>query len=184
MINATARSAVAAGPSTNAPMLLSGTAQYALRAVLHVAAHGAHEPVRVDAIAVALAVPRNYLSKTLHLLARDGVLHSVRGPRGGFQLAVPADQLTLARIAAPFDDVRTRQCLLGHPVCDARHACPLHDRWEALATELRGFFIGTTVADLLQSGYRPDPAPTTRRAARTRRPAARRPASPSSRGGS
>jgi Rrf2 family protein len=144
-------------------MMLSGTAQYALRAVLHVAAQGDGMPVRVDAIARALDVPRNYLSKTLHLLARDGVLRSGRGPRGGFQLAVPAGELTLARIAAPFDDVRTRQCLLGHPTCDARHACPLHHRWEALATELRAFFVGTTVADLLRSGYRPAPAPAARR---------------------
>ena len=73
-------------------MWISGTTQYALRAVLFVAEHGSDEPVRVDAIAAALNVPRNYLSKTLHTLARAGVLRSGRGPRGGFQLVDRPDE--------------------------------------------------------------------------------------------
>lgn len=165
-------------------MMLSGTAQYAIRAVLHVAAQGGDAPVRVDAIARALRVPRNYLSKTLHLLARDGVLRSGRGPRGGFQLAVPAGELTLARVAAAFDDVDTRQCLLGRPTCSARDACPVHERWEALATELRSFFVRTTVADLLASGQLPDSVPAARRTARSRRPVTGRRTPRTPRGGS
>lgn len=137
-------------------MMLSGTAQYAIRAVLHVAAHGTEVPVRVSSIARTLRVPQNYLSKTLHVLARNGVLRSVRGPRGGFLLAAPPGRLTLARIAAPFDDVGTRRCVLGWPSCTSHDACPLHARWEALSGELRAFFIRTTISDLLASGQLPD----------------------------
>ena len=64
-------------------MFLNSTAQNALRAVLYVAEHGVEVPVRVDDIAAALGIPRNYLSKTMHTLTRVGVLRSVRGRQVG-----------------------------------------------------------------------------------------------------
>jgi Rrf2 family transcriptional regulator, iron-sulfur cluster assembly transcription factor len=130
-------------------MWISGTSQYAIRAVVYVATQGAESPVRVGPIAAALDVPQNYLSKTLHQLARSGVLRSVRGPRGGFQLAVPAERLTLARVAAPFDDVGERHCLLGRPQCGDRYPCAAHGRWADVSDSLRDFFRNTTIADLM-----------------------------------
>ena len=62
-------------------MLLSQTSEYALRAVLYIAE--CDGPVSVGEIAEAVGVPQNYLSKTLHQLARAGVLRSARGPAGG-----------------------------------------------------------------------------------------------------
>lgn len=130
-------------------MWISGTTQYAVRAVLFVAEHGTDEPVRVDAIAAALNVPRNYLSKTLHSLARAGVLRSGRGPRGGFQLASAPDEISLARVAAPFDDLAARTCLLGRKSCGWKNPCSVHPRWEAVSNALQAFFRDTTIADLL-----------------------------------
>ena len=141
-------------------MWISGTTQYALRAVLFVAEHGSDEPVRVDAIAAALSVPRNYLSKTLHALARAGVLRSGRGPRGGFQLAGPPDEISLARVAAPFDDIGSRNCLLGRPSCGWRNPCSVHAHWEEVSNALQSFFRDTTIADLLGGiAERPSMAP-------------------------
>jgi Rrf2 family protein len=155
-------------------MWISGTTQYALRAVLFVAEHGAEAPVRVEEIAVALNLPRNYLSKTLHALSRAGVLRSGRGPRGGFQLAAGAHDLTLADVAAPFDDLSTRQCLLGRAACGWKNPCSAHPRWEAVAGALQAFFRDTTVGDLLgEIAVRPAMAP---RHDRTRTPAVAAPA--------
>lgn len=133
-------------------MWISGTSQYAIRAVVYVAVHGVDAPVRVEPIATALDVPRNYLSKTLHVLARDRVLRSVRGPRGGFQLAVPASRLTLARVTAPFDQVGERHCLLGRAQCSDRAPCAAHGRWGEVSNSLQAFFRGTTIADLMREG--------------------------------
>lgn len=129
--------------------MLSQTAEYALRAVLHLAADGTGQPVRVNEMAPKLGIPRNYLSKILHLLARDGVLASVRGKHGGFRLAVAPERLMLYRVVAPFDrfDDR-RRCLLGQPVCSAHTACPAHQRWKDVAERVESFFRETTVADL------------------------------------
>jgi Rrf2 family protein len=130
-------------------MWISGTSQYAIRAVVYVASNGVDEPVRVGPIATALDVPQNYLSKTLHQLARAGVLRSVRGPRGGFQLAVPPARLTLARVTAPFDEVGERHCLLGRAQCGDRYPCAAHSHWSAVSDSLQSFFRNTTIADLI-----------------------------------
>lgn len=141
-------------------MWISGTSQYAIRAVLYVAEHGVEHPVRVDAIASALKVPRNYLSKTLHVLARAAVLRSVRGPRGGFQLAESPDRLVLARVAAPFGDLASKQCLFGRAACGWKNPCSAHPRWEEVSTALQEFFNDTTIADLLgEIAVRPTMSP-------------------------
>jgi Rrf2 family protein len=131
-------------------MWITSTSQYAIRAVVYVAANGVEAPVRVGPVARALGMPQNYLSKTLHMLARAGVLRSVRGPRGGFQLAVPPERLTLERVTAPFDAVGERHCLLGRAQCGDRYPCAAHARWVSLSDSLLAFFRNTTIADLLE----------------------------------
>jgi Rrf2 family transcriptional regulator, iron-sulfur cluster assembly transcription factor len=131
-------------------MVLSHTSENAVRAVLHIAAHQSTSAVRVTQIAAAMDVPQNYLSKTLHQLARAGVLHSARGPRGGFRLAMPPEQLTLQRIIETFrQEQAARRCLIGHGVCGETPTCLVHARWTPVVAELDAFFGTTTIADLL-----------------------------------
>jgi Rrf2 family protein len=133
--------------------MLSQTAEYALRAVLYLAEHAEDRPVRVGEMAQALRIPRNYLAKTLHQLARHGVLVSLRGKRGGFQLAVRPERLPLSRVITPFDRIEERRrCLLGRSQCSDRSACAAHTRWKDVAEKVAEFFRDTTVADVLGSG--------------------------------
>lgn len=144
--------------------MLSNTAEYALRAVLYLARHAQERSVRVDEMAEALAVPRNYLSKTLHILAKRGVLASTRGPRGGFTLGMPADELTLDAIVAPFDPIEARKtCLLGRKQCSDRDPCTVHWRWRSIADQIATFFQKTTVGDLLDDQGREEDALATLR---------------------
>ncbi len=128
--------------------MLSQTAEYALRAVLLIAA-GEGQPVGAGRLAGELGVPPNYLSKTLHQLSRAGVLDSTRGRLGGFRLARPAGRITLLEVVRPFDPIPAgRACLLGLPVCSDRTACPAHRKWKRVAEQVADFFSRTTVADL------------------------------------
>jgi Rrf2 family protein len=131
--------------------MLSQSAAYALRAVVLLAREDpSRGPVPVDRIAGALGAPRNYLSKVLHVLAGSGVVASKRGPGGGFALAVPAAELALARVVAPFEPIEDRGlCLLGRGRCSDETPCEAHALWSPLADEVRGFFERVTVADLL-----------------------------------
>jgi len=132
--------------------MLSGTAEYALRATLYVAQHGAEgEYVRVDRIAEAIDVPRNYLSKILHTLARAGILTSTRGPLGGFRLKRNPDKLPIYEIIQPFDRIEPqRSCILGRPECGDHNPCPAHTRWKGISEQVTAFLRNTTVGDLLR----------------------------------
>ena len=132
--------------------MLSDTAEYALRAALYLAEREGDGPVRVSDIAARTRVPRNYLSKTLHVLAREGVLRSLRGPHGGFTLARPAAETMVLDVIAPFDDVGgRRRCVLGRSACSDARPCAAHERWRPVADRIRDFFGGTSLASLLEA---------------------------------
>lgn len=121
--------------------------------MIYLARQPAGRPVPADRIAEALRAPANYLSKTLRLLAREGLLESTRGPGGGFRLAVPAEEITIERLSRIFDDPRpNRACLLGGRLCDERNPCGAHARWEALRRRTSEALRSTTVSDLLSEG--------------------------------
>ena len=130
-------------------LTLPQTAEYALRAVYFIADSPGGAPVPVSDIASALHVPRNYLSKTLHQLARVGILQSTRGPLGGFQLAHPPERLVLGAIVRPFLPPEGKACVLGRPRCSDLTPCAAHHRWKDASERMRRFFDDTTVADLL-----------------------------------
>jgi Rrf2 family protein len=131
--------------------VLSQTAEYALRAVLAIAEEPGGAPVGANRLAKVLRIPQNYLSKTLHQLARAGVLESTRGKLGGFQLARPASRISLLDVVSPFDDVTgQRTCLMGRTVCSDHNPCAAHSRWKDVAERTVQFFSETTVADLMQ----------------------------------
>lgn len=129
--------------------MLSQTSQYALRTVLELARlPDGERGVAVD-LAHFIGIPGNYLSKTLHQLARAGVVASARGKHGGFVLARPANRITLAEVVAPFQELGERVCLLGRPTCSDARPCAAHAHWKQVAERVADFFSRTTVADLL-----------------------------------
>jgi Rrf2 family protein len=130
--------------------MLSQTAEYALRAALWLAEHQ-DGPVRVGDLAAALKVPKNYLSKTMHQMARVGVLSSVRGKNGGFQLARRPGSIKLLEIVRPFEPTMDRRtCVLGRPNCSDASPCAAHDRWKAVMQTTMTFFSQTTLGDLMK----------------------------------
>lgn len=135
-------------------MWLSSTAQQAIHAVLCIAGSADEGPVRVDEIATVIGCPRNYLSKTLHLLTRAGVLRSERGPRGGFRLVAAPDRIVLASVIAPFERIGERRCLVGRATCGDADPCAAHRRWKKVAGTVDEFFMKTTIADLLAGNPR------------------------------
>jgi Rrf2 family protein len=133
--------------------MLSQTAEYALRAVVHLARHPDEAPIQAMDLAAATEVPETYLRKVLHELTRAGVLQSTRGKRGGFRLAVPAERLALLTVVRRFDPITDRRkCLLGRYECSDAHPCPAHRRWKSTAERIAAFFGKTTVADVARDG--------------------------------
>jgi Rrf2 family protein len=131
-------------------LMVSRTAEHALRALLYLARRQGEGPVPVDVIAREIEAPRNYLSKILYLLAQHGLVDGVRGVHGGFVLAAAPEQVTLARLFDLFDEPRASgQCLLGGRACDPAAPCAAHERWSAIRAVARAPLTTTTIADLL-----------------------------------
>lgn len=132
-------------------MHLPQTAEYALRAVIHLARDESGDYVGVADISRASDVPGNYLSKVLGQLVRAEVLESSRGPNGGFRLARDAADLTLGDVVGVFTPVVRKRCLLGSGVCGQVPDCAVHELWAPVALRLQEFLRTTTIADLARS---------------------------------
>jgi Rrf2 family protein len=140
-------------------LVLSQTGEHALRAVLFLARQQEGRFVPATEIADALGAPRNYLGKTLRLLARRGLLRSVRGAQGGFRLRRPADSISAAEVIEAVDDVPPMAtCLLGDHPCQPDRPCEVHPHWSALRERVLAPLAETSIADLLGPPVAPTPS--------------------------
>lgn len=84
-------------------MRLTTRTEYALLALVHLGRQPAEKYVSVDAIAKAQNIPAKFLEQILLTLKRAGCVRSLKGQRGGYQLARPANRITLAEVIRLFD---------------------------------------------------------------------------------
>jgi Rrf2 family protein len=83
--------------------MLSQKARYALRAMLHLAAAPKDDPLQIADIAEHANVPRKFLEQILLDLKRRGLVHSVRGRHGGYQLGRDPKEIDFAEIIRIID---------------------------------------------------------------------------------
>ncbi len=108
--------------------MLSQTVEYALRAMVFLTAN-ADGATSAQVIAQQIRVPERYMSKVMRNLVVAGLVHSRRGPTGGFALARPASQISMLAVIEAVEPMpRISKCPLNNP----RHAalCPMHRRLE------------------------------------------------------
>jgi Rrf2 family iron-sulfur cluster assembly transcriptional regulator len=133
-------------------LIYSRSAEYALRAFVHMATLPPDEFVMVKHIAAEADIPSFFLAKILQDLARDGLLRSSKGPRGGFRLTQPPGEISMLRIVEAVDGAgRLDRCIGGSPECNDRAPCGMHDSWKVLQSRIIKYLEGTTVADLAKA---------------------------------
>ncbi|HIF06435.1 MAG TPA: Rrf2 family transcriptional regulator [Gemmatimonadetes bacterium] len=141
-------------------LMLPRTAGHALRTTILLARQGQGRPLSAEAIATDLDAPRNYMGKTLGSLANLGIVSSSPGRNGGFRLAVPPEELTVAQIISAVDRPRqSDMCLLGGGRCDSDNPCGAHRRWKATLELSRSHIEELTIAHLIAEA--PDVANST-----------------------
>jgi Rrf2 family transcriptional regulator, nitric oxide-sensitive transcriptional repressor len=128
--------------------MISQTAEYALRAMVYLAKQWP-EPCTAREIAGVTHVPAGYLSTILGDLARDRLVNSQRGKRGGFVLAGEPDELTLLTIVqavAPLH--RITECPRKVPE-HCPQLCPLHQFLDDQIARLHETFGAVTLGQLV-----------------------------------
>lgn len=94
--------------------------------------------------------PEAFMGKILQKLVHAGILRSVKGPGGGFEIEPRKIRtLRLGEVVEAVDgDALFRGCALGFPRCDARRPCPIHDQVMQVRERLQGVLTSTLISDL------------------------------------
>jgi len=129
-------------------MHISAKGDYGLRAVLDLALHEGKGPILRADIAARQNIPEAYLVQLLNLLRKAGLVHSIRGPKGGHLLLKRPNELTVEEVLAALEGPVN---LLGksedRKVVD-EGADVLKDVWEAVETAVNEVLVSVTFADL------------------------------------
>jgi Rrf2 family protein len=135
-------------------MRLSARVDYALRAVCELAA--AQAPRTVDQLSAAQDIPNKYLESILGELRRGGLLRSQRGPEGGYRLARPAGDISIADVIRALDGelANVRGSRPEHLEYGGS-AAALQQVWIALRASERSILESVTLAHVT-SGRLPD----------------------------
>jgi Rrf2 family protein len=129
---------------------VSAKADYAVRATIELAASGGDGPLKGEAIATAQEIPLRFLENILGELRHAGVVQSQRGAVGGYWLARPADEITVAEVIraveGPLASVRGArpESLDYHGAAE-----PLQTVWLALRANIRAVLDAVTLADIV-----------------------------------
>lgn len=128
--------------------MFSQTVEYALRAVVWLAAHE-DDPQTTRQVAAATLVPAGYLAKVMQSLGRGGLATAQRGRGGGFVLGRPASQISVLEVINSVEPIRRiKECPLGIQAHGTR-LCPLHKRLDAAMATIEKAFGETSIADVL-----------------------------------
>jgi Rrf2 family protein len=135
---------------------VSAKADYAIRAAVELAAAEGAGPVKGDQIARAQSIPPKFLENILLELRHAGLVQSQRGVEGGYWLAQPADEITVAEVIraveGPLANVRgTRPEALAY----TGSAEPLRQVWIAMRANLRAVLESVTLADVVSGELPP-----------------------------
>src|SRR6266513_279701 len=139
-------------------MMFSTKAEYGVRIMAHLAAHNGESPVSLSAIADAEGLPLAYLEHLVQRLRRAELVESRRGAHGGYSLARPAEDISMAEIVQALEgEIAPIECITadadGALVC-VREGEPGHDPCptKLLWTRVQGSIVRTlndiTLAEL------------------------------------
>src|SRR5690242_16575817 len=133
-------------------MIYSRSAEYAIRAFVHLAQVPEGKYAMVKNIAEQEDIPAHFLAKILQQLARKGLLRSSKGPTGGFALRVDAGDVRLLDIVEALDGLAPyQQCASGLSECNDDMPCSMHDSWVALRSRIMDYLGKNSIADLAKA---------------------------------
>lgn len=138
-------------------MNVSQKCQYALRALLELAKRNQTGPVKIADIARAQAIPAKFLEGILLELKKLGVVESKRGPKGGYLLAMPPEELTVGKIIQFIDGPPAPvACVAGehHTQCPLFGQCAFLPMWRRARDAVANVYDQTTFQNLLEEDQR------------------------------
>lgn len=137
---------------------LSTKSTYGLRAMVNIALGSRNSAISITDIAKREGISVPYLEQLLNTLRREGLIESVRGPKGGYMLSRSAEEITVADIVKTLEgSIYPVNCITNKrdldSACKRRKGCVPKIVWHKLAKAINDCLESVTLEDLrLEAG--------------------------------
>ncbi|QOR40115.1 Fe-S cluster assembly transcriptional regulator IscR [Billgrantia diversa] len=133
-------------------MRLTTKGRYAVTAMLDLALNADKGPTCLADISRRQEISLPYLEQLFARLRRAGLVNSVRGPGGGYLLAMTAAEISVSRVIDAVDESVDATRCQGLSDCQQGDTCLTHHLWCDLSEQIRGFLDGITLGQLVEHG--------------------------------
>ena len=134
---------------------LSKTTDYGIVLMARLASESTAEPLNARELAAEVELPVPMVSKVLKSLAKEGLLISQRGSKGGYRLAREPDELTVAEMIRVLEGpLALTDCAIGPLRCEHEDGCAVREPWVQISRVVESALVGVTLADLVRRGGR------------------------------
>ena len=133
-------------------MKLTAKGRYAVMALADLAKFNNESPVSLRDISLRQNISLLYLEQIFSKLRKNNLVHSARGPSGGYLLSKPSDEIKLLSIISAVDEkIKTVKCRReSKKGCNGKSIkCITHNLWDELETHINKFFENNTLEDIL-----------------------------------
>tara|TARA_B110000438_G_scaffold212696_1_gene204843 strand:+ start:2474 stop:2914 length:441 start_codon:yes stop_codon:yes gene_type:complete len=133
-------------------MKLTSKGRYAVMAMADLAKNYVNEPISLTEISLRQGISSDYLEQLFSKLKKNNLVHSARGPSGGYVLSKPADEIKLLSIISAVDEkIKTVKCKKeSKKGCNGKSIkCITHNLWDELENHINEFFENNTLNDIL-----------------------------------
>ncbi|MDH4192043.1 MAG: Fe-S cluster assembly transcriptional regulator IscR [Betaproteobacteria bacterium] len=130
-------------------MRLTTKGRFAVTAMVDLAMRQTRGPVTLAAISDRQHISLSYLEQLFGKLRRHRLVNSVRGPGGGYCLAVATENISIAEIIAAVDEPMDATQCGGKENCKDEGPCLTHELWSALNVKLNEYLSSVSLADLV-----------------------------------
>ena len=134
-------------------MKLTTKGRYAVTAMLDLALRYDKGAVTLADIAKRQGISLSYLEQLFAKLRRSGLVDSVRGPGGGYNLAMEPNKISVAKIIVAINENIDATRCGGEKNCHGDETCLTHQLWEDLSIRIPDFLNGITLGDLVNKPH-------------------------------
>ena len=130
-------------------MRLTTKGRFAVTAMVDLALRQNRGPVTLAAISERQHISLSYLEQLFGKLRRHNLVTSVRGPGGGYNLARPAPEVSIAEIVKAVDEPLDATQCGGKENCHDDRRCMTHDLWATLNEKMHEYLSSVSLGDLI-----------------------------------
>ena len=140
-------------------MKLSTKSTYGLRAMLNIAMESDGSAISITDISRREGISVAYLEQLLNKLRHEGLIDSIRGPKGGYILSKGASEITVADVVRTLEGgIYPIRCMdarkSGHSICKKNNGCVPKIVWHKLAKAINDCLESVTLKDLCAEAKR------------------------------